>query len=1065
MKSTGTGNRNIPAFTVLLLMAVLAVVGVSVLPTLDVRYAPERSSDGVSVSFSWPDVSERIMEAEATSKIEGVLSGMANCTGISSVSSRGYGYVSLNFRKGTDMAATRFEIASRIRNVYPSLPEGVSYPSISLGIRGTGGRTDLVYVFRSALPSLEIEKFISGHVTVPLSSIDGVESVTFQGATPYEIEVLFDASLAEASGVTADDISSAFSGYSASEVAGLAHTDEGTVTVKIAGVSDMDILEVPVKKVADRIVTVGDIATVKYKESVPRSYFRLNGLNTVTLGISTSPGSNLLAVTSEVKEKMSELGKSFPEEISAVLSYDSSEYISDELDKIVFRTLLCVLILLVFVFLVYRSFRYLSVVFTILAVNILVAVVIYRITGLSIHIYTLAGITVSLGIIIDSSIVMTDHYSYYGNRSVFPALLGATATTIGALCIVGLLPDEVKMNLVDFSKVIIINLAVSLVTAYAFIPSLLDRFPVRRTAGSASIGRKRRVVRFNRLYARYILAGQKHKWIPSAVLVAAFGIPLCLLPDKVAENVPEEDRSFFQNLYNRVVSWPPYADNRATVDKVAGTSFALFDRALSRGNFYREPGRDVLYVNAGMPEGCTVAQLNEVVRSMENYLSRFDGIESFSTEISSFDNALIKVTFKPEYERTAFPAELKSRVISMASNFGGANWRVYGINDSYFNNNVTMSYRSNRIVLKGYNYDDLVRYAAYLVDTLSTNRRVSAPELMAGWNGLAANEFNVEYDFASIASRNISPYRYFNVLSSRLYDRNIGTVTENGVPTPVVLRSTDIFDFDLWNVKNTGIDVDSVKVRLSEVGSIEKKRSGLQIHRNNQSYEITVGFDFIGSYELAKMLTERFVDHMNDEILPVGFKAELPAYGAFLMDDKMRYAWLILVVVAIIYVTCSMIFESLRLPFAVILMIPVSFIGVFLIFGFSDFIFDQGGFASMVMLSGIVVNAGIYLINEYSGRRKRREASGGRMTGTEIRDYIRSFNHKIHPIMLTVISTVLGLIPFLFDGPKEVFWFAFAVGTIGGLLFSLIALFFYMPLFSFGIGKRKRRRCRTMADE
>ena len=55
--------------------------------------------------------------------------------------------------------------------------------------------------------------------------------------------------------------------------------------------------------------------------------------------------------------------------------------------------------------------------------------------------------------------------------------------------------------------------------------------------------------------------------------------------------------------------------------------------------------------------------------------------------------------------------------------------------------------------------------------------------------------------------------------------------------------------------------------------------------------------------------------------------------------------------------------------------------------------------------------------------------------------------------MLTVISTVLGLVPFLFDGPDEVFWFPFAVGTIGGLLFSLIAFVFYMPLFCF---RRKR---------
>ncbi len=80
-------------------------------------------------------------------------------------------------------------------------------------------------------------------------------------------------------------------------------------------------------------------------------------------------------------------------------SYDSSEYMAGELKKIVFRTILCILILLLFVLAVYRSFKYLVIIFTTLLVNIFTAIVIYKLAGLGIHIYSLAGITVSLGII------------------------------------------------------------------------------------------------------------------------------------------------------------------------------------------------------------------------------------------------------------------------------------------------------------------------------------------------------------------------------------------------------------------------------------------------------------------------------------------------------------------------------------------------------------------------------------------------------------------------------------------------------------------------------------------
>mgnify|MGYP003304792272 CR=1 FL=1 len=136
---------------------------------------------------------------------------------------------------------------------------------------------------------------------------------------------------------------------------------------------------------------------------------------------------------------------------------------------------------------------------------------------------------------------------------------------------------------------------------------------------------------------------------------------------------------------------------------------------------------------------------------------------------------------------------------------------------------------------------------------------------------------------------------------------------------------------------------------------------------------------------------------------------------------------------------------------AVIFMIPVSFIGLFLTFGLSDLAFDQGGFASFVMLSGIIVNAGIYVVLTYNEIRSR---CGCR---SDVRNYVKAFGRKISPIMLTVISTILGLIPFLTDGPKEVFWFDFAIGTIGGMIFSLIALLLVFPAFILKKSSKKVR--------
>ena len=145
---------------------------------------------------------------------------------------------------------------------------------------------------------------------------------------------------------------------------------------------------------------------------------------------------------------------------------------------------------------------------------------------------------------------------------------------------------------------------------------------------------------------------------------------------------------------------------------------------------------------------------------------------------------------------------------------------------------------------------------------------------------------------------------------------------------------------------------------------------------------------------------------------------------------------------AIIFFTTSILFNSLKQPLAVIGVIPVSYIGVFLTFYWFKLNFDQGGFASFVLLCGITVNASIYILNEYNDIRRRKPLM------SPLRAYLKAWHTKIMPIFLTVISTILGFIPFMLGETKEAFWFPLAAGTIGGLLMSVAGVFLYLPIFS-----------------
>lgn len=1036
--------RGIPAFSVLLIMAALAVIGVAMLPMLNVQYTPSPVERKIDVSFTWPDASARLIEQSVTSRIEGALSAITGSESVSSRSSKGSGRVTIRFRKETEMAAARFEVASAIRNLYPKLPEEVSYPAISIATGGTRESDMLVYTIKADLPSRRIEEYVEAHMSTPLSQTEGVGKVSLSGVTPFEWVITFDPKAMEVNGISAADLAAAFRDYFRSDVIDLTtlpHADgtDRSIVLKLRNRASLNFGDIPIARRNGRIYHLRDFATARWCEAPPSTYFRINGLNTITLSIGCEASTNMLRVAENVKEEMQRLQAAFPPGISATLTYDASEYVSGELHKIYLRTLLCVAILMLFVYLVSRDFNYLLIIAVTLAVNILVAVVFYNLLNLDIHIYTLAGITVSLGIIIDSSIIMVDHYSYYRNRRVFVSILGALLTTIGALGIVWLLPEKQQANLTDFSLVIVINLVVSLIVALLFIPALLDKFPLKRSMTVSSVKRRRLTVRVSRAYARFIGWGRRHRWLFIVALIWGFGIPTFLLPEKI-EPEKGETPGRGTELYNKIMEGRFMTEHRSFLDKFLGSSLHLFHTATSRYNNFREPEQKVLYVNAGMAEGCTVQQLNDVVRHMENYICQFDEVDMFRTRITSYDNARIEITFKPEYENSGFPSMLKQELTSAAINFGGATWRVWGIDDNSFNNNIVSSYRSNQIRLRGYNYDQLAAYADRLIDSLSTNRRVSEPEIMDGdaWT-LPHNEFTIRYDDERIAATGLDVSDYYTILNTMLYQSRLPSVYNGEELQQVILESGDRDRFDRWHIANAQVGIDSLRTKLSTVGTIEKHRTGISIRRSKQSYEILVGFDFIGSYELGKRLIERTVRQLNDEILPIGFRADSPSHN-FGRKEKQQQAWLILLVVAIIYTMCTILFESLRKPLVIILMIPISFIGVFLSFGWSDFIFDQGGFAAFVLLCGIVVNAGIYLINE--------EDTCAAISGKRgIALYLKAFNHKIVPISLTILSTILGLAPFLYDGPEEVFWFAFAIAAISGTFFSVVALLIYLPIF------------------
>jgi len=1060
--STKTG-KGFSSFSVIVVFAALMLMGVSVLPLIDLQLEPSRSLPSLTVSFTWPNASARVIEQKVTTRLEGMFSSVRGIREMNSVSYRGRGTIELSFKKHTNPDAIRFEIASLIRRVYPDLPDQVSYPELSMSTEGRNIRPVLTYNLNASASPYYIQSYAENNIAPRLSSIKGIKEIRVYGAVPYEWEIRFDVELIHTLGITAGEIEESIHSFFRKDFIGTGsvkfpdqdYEKELPVSIHTGMAGEPEWDKIPVKKIDSRIIYLTDLAKVRYREQLPNFYYRINGLNTIYMVVYPEKEVNNLSLAADVKSGIETIKKNLPPGYSILLSYDATEYIAKEIRKIALRTLFSMVILLTFVLLISRQFRYLLLIFVSLIANLIIACIFYYLFKIEIHLYSLAGITVSFGIIIDNSIVMIDHILHSRNKKVFLAILAATLTTIGALSILFFLKEEQRVNLTDFALVVMVNLTVSLLIALFFIPALMDKIRLHALSGVRSIRRKRRIIRITGAYERSVLFGKKYKWLFILLLVFGFGIPLYLLPDHI------EKEGFWSRFYNNTLGSNWYQENaRPIVEKITGGTLRLFSEHVYDRSFYSSPQRTTLYIRGQMPEGSTVHQLNEAISKMENQISRYDEVEMFQTSVTGYRNSSIVVYFKPEYEDGAFPYRLKEELTSKAVNFGGLDWSIYGVGRG-FSNALYSDFRNSRITLEGYNYDQLYQYAELLRKKLLENPRIQVADITGSgeWMVTSLHEYFIGFNLEQFGLYNIPLTSYYGYLNDRMFHRSLAKVFHNGEAQPVTLVSDNAGVFTTWDLNNNPVQIGKTPFKSESLSNINKQRTGNNIYKYNQQYRLVVAYDFIGVGQLAQRVMERHVDEMN-ALLPLGYKAEIQGYGGWYAGDEKQY-YLLFLVILIIYFICSILLESFLQPFAIIGMIPVSFIGVFLTFYLLDFNFDQGGFASFILLSGIVVNSGLYIINDYNNFRRKADspgepgAAGSNSPGDlespgeyqNLKLYLKAFNHKIIPVFLTVVSTILGLVPFVWAGQNEVFWFAFAAGAMGGLVFSFIAVIGYLPLF------------------
>ncbi|MCM1109067.1 MAG: efflux RND transporter permease subunit [Clostridium sp.] len=1027
------------SFATLVYFIALSAVGLCLIPRLTVKQAPGRTLPRLSVSFSMHGQSPRAVESGATSQIEAMLSRISGITDISSVSGNGTGKITLTLDKQTDVDAVRFEVSTAIRQLWPQLPAGVSYPEVGAWYSDSRASGPLLSYTLNAPgnPGL-ILQYAETHIRPVLTRTEGVAAVEISGARPMEWLLEYDRNRLEEMNVTPADMEHAIATQMGSRFVGMTNRAEENycaVYVKPTVSRADQLARVAVKKADGKIVRLDELVTIIHREQPPRTYHRINGLTTIYLTIYADEQANQIRLSNTLRNKIKQLETTFPVGYELRLSSDSSESIREELTDVAIRTSATLLILLVFVFLVHRDWRYLTVITLSVGANIALSFILYYLLDIEIQIYSVAGITISLGLVIDNILIMADHILRHRRMNIFMAILASTLTTIASLAVVFFLDEKEQLNLLDFSRVLIVNLSVSLAVALLLVPALLQGTSLSPTAQAPTLRRKRRVARLTRLYANQIGHLCRHKRACCAAFILSFGLPVFLIPTTLQGNEP------WVKLYNTVMGSDVSHMVRSYTAPLLGGSLRLFMQRTSSGARMSRDANASVSVRAHMPYGSSLDDMDGAMRIVESVIAQTEGVKHYHTHVYSAQTAHTYVAFTREGIARHMPQRLKDALVKRVVHIGNATWDI-SAPDQGFSNNLDKGYRSNRIRLSGYNYDELTKHALQVCRLLEQHQRVQRIAVVPhrGYNDRDYEEFIFETTPDQLLAGNLN-VGSLNTAMQAMLPRQITAghliSRENGLED-INLSPTSTRTADIWTVEHRLQQTPTAAFRIGEAATITRRQLPREIEKANQQYQLYVEYDFVGGGELSGAIRRQVIEEYAHH-LPMGYEISDGNAYDHSTQQKPSDLIVILLIILIIYIICCVLYNSFVMPLVVIAVIPVSFIGIFLSFNAFNIPFNQGGLAAFILLSGLTCNSVIYLLNDYVSLRRTTRLGA-------LQAYLKAFNSKIIPILLTILSTALGFVPFMFDAKQDSFWMALSVGTICGLFFSVVGLMFYLPI-------------------
>jgi hydrophobe/amphiphile efflux-1 (HAE1) family protein len=409
-------DRPIFAAVVSIVFVILGGVSFSRLP---VAQYPEIAPPIINVSGQYPGASADVVASTVVTPLEQQINGVENMLYMSSNSTAdGRFSIQVTFDLGTNLDIAQVQVQNRVAIAQPRLPSDVR----NIGVTVSKASPDLMMVVHLYSPdksrdSLFISNYATLEITDPLTRVDGVGSITVFGSRDYSMRVWLDPDRLQTLGLTASDVTNALQGQNIQVASGVLNqppvTRSGAFQIAVQTLGRLDNPDefgaIVVKQTSDAVVRLRDVATIELAALDYSSNSYLDHDPAVALAIFQRPGSNALATAKGVTELMKELAKRFPAGVKYAIVYNPTQFIQQSVDAVIDTIGEAIVLVVLVVILFLQTWRAAIIPLVAIPVSLVGSFFFMAAFGFTLNNLSLFGLVLAIGIVVDDAIVVVEN--------------------------------------------------------------------------------------------------------------------------------------------------------------------------------------------------------------------------------------------------------------------------------------------------------------------------------------------------------------------------------------------------------------------------------------------------------------------------------------------------------------------------------------------------------------------------------------------------------------------------------------------------------------------------------